>query len=88
MNSPDLPKVCHPVLGMPAIARAVEMYDRCGIKDHYIVVGEGRDQVARVLTSAPGNHIFCVQPKPLGTGNAAKTAADLLRAKGYSGEIL
>jgi N-acetylgalactosamine kinase len=88
MNTPDLPKVCHPVLGIPAIVRAIEMYDRCGIEDHYVVVGDGRDQVARSLSSAPGNHIFCVQPKPLGTGNAAKAAADRLRSDGYAGDIL
>ena len=38
MNSSSVPKVCFPVNGIPAVNRALKIYNDCGIKQHILVV--------------------------------------------------
>jgi len=82
------PKVAHPVLGEPAIVRAVEAYHRCGIAAHLVVVGDDGARVMEALDGAPGEHLFCRQREPLGTGDAAAQAARRLEAAGFDGDVL
>lgn len=87
MQSP-LHKVCIPLEGRPVIVRAIETYQRCGIDSHYVVVGSMADQVMEAASAAPGNLFFAYQPEQRGTGNAAKTAANLLSAMDYQDDVL
>lgn len=88
MGATHLPKVCFPLLGVPAIARAVQSYVRCGIYTHCVVVGQGSEVILSVLRDLPGQRLYVHQPEPRGTGHAARLAADLLRALGYQGDVL
>lgn len=88
MRSPHLHKVCFQVSGKPVITRSIETYNRCGISNQYIVVGESAEQVMQAASMAPGNLFFCHQRKQLGTGHAAGCAAKLLEAMDYQGDVL
>ncbi|HSV73762.1 MAG TPA: galactokinase family protein [Chthonomonadales bacterium] len=82
------PKVAHPVLGEPAIVRAIQTYHRCGIAAHVVVVGADGARVMDALDGAPGEILFCRQREPLGTGDAAAHAARRLEAAGFDGDVL
>lgn len=88
MGATHLPKVCFPVAGVPAIARAVESYVRCGIQTHCVVVGAGAESIMQVLKHLPGQRLYAHQPEPYGTGHATRIAIDLLRSLGYTGDVL
>lgn len=88
MRSPHLHKVCFQLGGQPVIARSIETYHRCGITNHFVVVGEAMEQVIQAASLAPGNLFFCHQSELLGTGNAARRASDLLAAMDYTGDVL
>ncbi|MCS6831611.1 MAG: NTP transferase domain-containing protein [bacterium] len=88
MKATHLPKVCFPIAGVPAIARAVESYVRCGIHTHCVVVGQGAEAIMGVLKDSPGQRLYAHQPEPLGTGHATRVAVDLLRSLGYDGDVL
>jgi len=88
MNMPHVHKVCCTVEGKPVIARAVETYNRCGIDNHWIVVGSMAEQVMQAACASPGNISFCYQAQQRGTGHAAGVAAKLLEASGYTGDVL
>lgn len=88
MGATHLPKVCFPLLGEPAIARAVRSYVGCGIQTHCIVVGQGSEAILSVLRDLPGQRLYVHQPEPRGTGHATRLAADLLRSLGYEGDVL
>ncbi|HNQ35788.1 MAG TPA: NTP transferase domain-containing protein, partial [bacterium] len=88
MESPHLHKVCFPIEGRPAIVRAIETYQQCGIQTHLLVVGNRAEQVMAAAAGAPGVHLFCHQPRPTGTGNAARMAAELLASLDYRDNIL
>lgn len=88
MGATHLPKVCFPVGGVPAIARSVESYVRCGIHTHCVVVGAGAESIMQVLKSLPGHRLYAHQPEPRGTGHATRIAVDLLQSLGYTGDVL
>lgn len=88
MKATHLPKVCFPIAGVPAIARAVESYVRCGIHTHCVVVGQGAEAIMGVLKDLPGQRLYAHQPEPLGTGHATRVAVDLLQSLGYEGDVL
>lgn len=88
MQLPNQHKVCIPLEGRPVIARAIETYRRCGIGSHFVVVGSMADQVMEAASSAPGDLFFAYQAEPRGTGHAARTAARLLQAMDYTGDVL
>lgn len=80
----SLPKVLHPVGGVPMVLRVIETARRAGAERPVVVIGHGRDRVRPVLAAA-GVEIV-VQEEQLGTGHAVGMARDLLRAGG--GEVL
>lgn len=88
MGATLLPKVCFPVAGVPAIARAVQSYVRCGILTHCVVVGVGAGSIMQVLQDLPGHRLYAHQPEPRGTGHATRVAVDLLQSLGYAGDVL
>ncbi|GBC94379.1 Galactokinase [bacterium HR16] len=88
MKATHLPKVCFPIAGTPAIARAVGSYVRCGIHTHCVVVGQGAEAIMGVLKDLPGQRLYAHQPEPRGTGHATRVAADLLQSLSYEGDVL
>ena len=88
MRSKNLHKVCFPIAGKPAVNRLLDQLETAGIREHVVVVGEKGRQVAREIAEVRDNTAFVYQINQNGTGNAAKQAAYLLRAQGYTGDVL
>ncbi|MFO8015120.1 MAG: galactokinase family protein [Phycisphaerae bacterium] len=88
MASPRQHKVCFPILGRPAIVRAIETYKRAGLGRFLVVVGQMAGQVIATVAEAHPDVTFVYQAEPLGTGHAALVAAEALAAQGYTGGVL
>ncbi len=71
MNSP-LPKVLHPVAGIPLVARMVQSCRAAGAGEIRMVVGFAQNLVRQVIE--PLGVLFFEQAKMLGTADAVKSA--------------
>ena len=78
MGSTTQHKVCCPIKGQPAVNRAIEIYNKCGIEQHILVVGALAGQVIETVGSAFENVIFAYQAQRLGTAHAARQALKVL----------
>jgi N-acetylgalactosamine kinase len=78
MRSQTLHKVCFPIMGVPAIHRALDAYNRIGVIRNVIVVGELAGQVVETVGKKFRNCLFAYQPEPLGTGDAAGRGLEAL----------
>ncbi|MGD0523793.1 MAG: bifunctional UDP-N-acetylglucosamine diphosphorylase/glucosamine-1-phosphate N-acetyltransferase GlmU [Polyangiaceae bacterium] len=69
-----LPKVMHPVSGLPILHHVVRAALDAGCEDVVVVVGYGRQAVVEYLARAfPGEHVrTAVQEQQRGTGDAAR----------------
>jgi len=65
-------KVCLPVAGLPVINRALDIYSRCGIRRHILVVGFLAEQVIETVGRTHDGVRFAYQTEPLGTAHAAR----------------
>lgn len=77
-----LPKVLHPLCGVPMIDWAVRTALDAGSGVPYVVVGQGSDQVRAHLGARA---LFLEQTEQLGTGHAVMTARDILQ--NYPGHV-
>jgi bifunctional UDP-N-acetylglucosamine pyrophosphorylase/glucosamine-1-phosphate N-acetyltransferase len=74
-----LPKVLHPLAGLPMIHYVVEAAAEAGARDVVVVVGHGREEVRAYLEKTFGERVrIAVQEEQLGTGHAARCALPLL----------
>ncbi len=71
MKSP-LPKVLHPVAGIPMIARIINVIKKCGAQEIRVVVGVGKDLIQPLVTQL--GTISFEQKEQLGTGHALMAA--------------
>ena len=79
-----LPKVLHPLCGKPLLLHILDALGGLGLEKIFLVVGQGQESVQEASSGYP---VQCVvQRKPLGTGDAVKAAAPLL--KGLEGSLL
>ena len=78
MGSTTRHKVCFPIDGQPAVNRAIQIYNECGIEQHILVVGALAGQVVETVGSAFENVIFAYQAQRLGTAHAARQALKVL----------
>lgn len=69
MKSP-LPKVLHPVLGVPMVLRVVRQAKDAGMENPVVVVGHGREDIIPLLERE--NVEWAVQEEQLGTAHAVK----------------
>jgi len=75
-----MPKVLHPVGGLPMVSHAVRVAQAAGSTRIAIVVGPGHDDVRTAVGAiAPGAAVF-VQNERLGTGHAVKQAREAFEA--------
>ncbi len=88
MGSSDRHKVCFEVLGVPVIVRALETYNLCGSMQNIVVVGMMAEGVMATVNQRLPGVVYAFQEKPLGTGNAARKAADVLERMRFEGDIL
>ena len=70
----DLPKVVHPVLGVPMIEHVVRTARRAGMQRLVAVVGHGRDRLTPLLDSLEVPWV--VQEQQLGTAHAVSIALE------------
>ena len=82
MGSAGLHKVCFPILGRPAIVRAIDTYKAAGLRRFLVVVGQMAEQVIETVSAVHPEVTFVHQARPLGTGHAAAVAARALAAQG------
>jgi len=77
MNS-DLPKVLHPVCGVPMIAHSLAAVKTASSETPVVIIGHGAEAVREFL----GERARCVVQDPqLGTGHAVQQAESTLRGK-------
>jgi bifunctional UDP-N-acetylglucosamine pyrophosphorylase/glucosamine-1-phosphate N-acetyltransferase len=71
----SLPKVAHPIAGLPIVRHVIEAVRAAGVDDAVVVVGA--DDAADAVRAAAGEGVrFAIQPQPLGTGHAVECARD------------
>ncbi|MBI4231447.1 MAG: bifunctional N-acetylglucosamine-1-phosphate uridyltransferase/glucosamine-1-phosphate acetyltransferase [Planctomycetes bacterium] len=81
----DLPKVLHPIAGVPMILHVLRAIGKTDAKRTVAVVGHGHDQVEVELKSSKG--VQCVLQEPQqGTGHAVLSAEPALAD--YDGDVL
>ncbi len=78
----DMPKVLHHIAGLPLISHVIKACSALSPEKTVVVVSPENDLVGREVSPTP----CALQEKPLGTGDAAKAARELL--KDFSGEII
>jgi len=88
MRNPRLHKVCFPLENKTVIERSIELYERCGIDAHCIVIGALAEQVMEAASSVTTHVSFVYQREQTGTGNAAKMAARFLSSVNFKGDVL
>lgn len=88
MQSAACHKVCFPVDGVPAINRAIAIYNQCGIGRHTVVVGSLAGQVVETVGRVFGNAQFAYQAEQNGTADAARVGLRALAEAEDSAGIL
>lgn len=75
----DLPKVMHPISGMPMIEHVVRSVEKLGVEEIFVVTGHGAEIVENHFE--PGRVQFVRQNEQLGTGHAVLQVAPYLEEK-------
>ena len=78
MGSINRNKVCFPIDGKPAINRAIDTYNACGVRQHILVVGAFADDVLKTVGTEYDNVMFAYQAEQLGTAHAARQGLKVL----------
>ncbi len=84
----DTVKVCYEIDSIPAINRQIAVFQRRKFSRFLVVVGSKADQVLETVSREHSGVLFVHQEPQLGTGHAAKIAAEALQAIGYQGYVL
>lgn len=81
-----LPKVLHPIGGLPMIAHVLKVLQAAKVDRIAVVVGPGHDAVAKVIGAHAPSATVHIQTERRGTGDAVKAARDALTEK--TGDVL
>lgn len=88
MNSASIPKVCFEINGIPAVNRAIKVYNSCGINQHILVVGALAGEVIETVGSEFDNTSFVFQRQQKGTADAVKTVLNSMPHIDNNSDIL
>jgi N-acetylgalactosamine kinase len=88
MQRSDLVKVCFEIDAMPAINRQIAVFKRQRFGRFLVVVGSRADQVLDMVSKEHSGVLYVHQEPQLGTGHAARIAAEALQAIGYQDYVL
>ncbi len=78
----SVPKVAHPIAGLPIVRHVIEAVRAAGVEDAVVVVSA--DAAADAVRAAAGGRArFAVQPEPLGTGHAVECAREAVADAEY-----
>lgn len=67
----DLPKVLHPVCGLPMVCHVLNALEEVGVSRTIIVIGMGAELVEQTLG---GGYVYALQAQQLGSGHAVMCA--------------
>ena len=76
MASRDTHKACFPIVGTPAIVRAIDTFKAAGLARFIVVVGHMAEQVMATVATTHPDVTFAYQADPRGTGHAAAVAVE------------
>lgn len=82
----ELPKVLHPVCGVPMLGHVLSAVGALGIRDTYVIVGHLRKQVGAYIKNLDKRVEVVTQWPPRGTGHALLQTRKQLRS--YCGSVL
>ncbi len=88
MGRSDLGKVCFEIDSVPAINRLLTVFKRERFRRFLLVVGSQAEQVIETVSKEHAGVLYVHQEPQLGTGHAAKVAAEALQTIGYDGYVL
>ncbi len=88
MGRSDLVKVCFEIDSTPAINRQIAVFKRLRFNRFLVVVGSRGDQVLDTVSKEHSGVLYVHQEPQLGTGHAAKIAAEALQTIGYQDYVL
>ncbi len=88
MGRSDLVKVCFEIDSIPAINRQIAVFKRQRFNRFLVVVGARSDQVLDVVSREHSGVLYVHQEPQLGTGHAAKIAAEALQSIAYQDYVL
>ncbi|HBG26417.1 MAG TPA: hypothetical protein DDX75_04935 [Phycisphaerales bacterium] len=88
MGRSDLAKVCFEIDGQPAINRTVNTFKKLGFENFMLVVGSRAEDVMAAVAKESPEAIYIYQEPQLGTGHAAKLAAEALQKANFGGNII
>ncbi|CAN5372966.1 bifunctional UDP-N-acetylglucosamine diphosphorylase/glucosamine-1-phosphate N-acetyltransferase GlmU [soil metagenome] len=71
----DLPKVLHPIAGIPMVEHVCRALREAGVEKIVVVIGHGADKVREALGDG---YLYAVQDPPQGTGDAVRVALEVL----------
>ena len=78
MRNRYMHKVCFDIAGVPTIVRALDTFNRLGVCQNVVVVGDMAGQVVETVGERFSNVVFAYQPQALGTGDAARCGLQAL----------
>jgi len=78
MRNRYMHKVCFDIAGVPTIVRALDTFNRLGVAQNIVVVGDMAGQVVETVGERFSNVVFAYQPQALGTGDAARCGLQAL----------
>ncbi len=78
MRNRYMHKVCFDIAGVPTIVRALDTFNRLGVTQNVVVVGDMAGQVVETVGERFSNVVFAYQAQALGTGDAARCGLQAL----------
>ena len=78
MRNRYMHKVCFDIAGVPTIVRALDTFNRLGVTQNVVVVGDMAGQVVETVGERFSNVVFAYQAQTLGTGDAARCGLQAL----------
>ena len=88
MGRSDLGKVCFEIDSEPAINRQIRVFQSRSFSQFLLVVGARAERVMETVTREFPGVLYVHQEPQLGTGHAARLAADALQQFGIRGNVL
>jgi N-acetylgalactosamine kinase len=88
MGTGDLGKVRFEIDSVPAVNRQIRVFKRAGFTGFLLVVGVRAEQILDTVAKEHQGIIYVYQEPQLGTGHAAKMAAEALQGIHFAGHVL
>ncbi len=88
MGNVNVPKICFEIDGTAAINLIIRTFRKQGFEKFVLVVGANAEKVMETVSAEFPETVFVLQQPQLGTGHAAKTAANALENIGHTGPVL